>query len=161
MIKKSSLALLFFILLFTNSIFSQSFWNNTSKKSNSSSKTAVFEDNELPKKYSIISLEYNEFKKHLTDLSARGNSRQNIIELPNSKGELKKFSLKETPYLAPKLAAKFPMIKSYTAKGLDNPNTTAKISVGIDGLHAIIFSNNESTLYIDPYTKKQTTIFNL
>ncbi|MGB1043450.1 MAG: zinc-dependent metalloprotease family protein, partial [Tenacibaculum sp.] len=33
------------------------------------------------------------------------------------------------------------------------PTATAKISIGKDGLHAIIFSGNESTLYLDPYTK--------
>ena len=44
------------------------------------------------------------------------------------------------------------MIKSYSAQGIDDPTATAKISLGTNGLHALISSGNKSTLYIDPFT---------
>ncbi|CAM1346189.1 Protein of unknown function precursor containing a C-terminal secretion signal. Putative metalloprotease [Tenacibaculum crassostreae] len=106
-------------------------------------------------------LDVEGFKNALPNIAAK-NSDTKIIELPNANGELKRFAVKETPYLAPKLAEKFPMIKSFSAQGIDEPSATAKISIGEDGVHAIVFSVNESTLYIDPYTKdkKEYIVFN-
>jgi hypothetical protein len=51
------------------------------------------------------------------------------------------------------LSEKFPTIKSYTAQGITDPTAVAKISIGTDGFHAVVFSGIEETLYVDPYTK--------
>ncbi|WP_348714461.1 GEVED domain-containing protein [Tenacibaculum sp. 190130A14a] len=101
-----------------------------------------------------MTLELDAFKNHLAKSSSHSKGSY-IIQLPNSKGELKKYSVKETPNFAPELARKFPMIKSYSAQGIDDPSSTAKISFGTDGLHTMIFSATESTIYIDPYTKNK------
>ena len=45
------------------------------------------------------------------------------------------------------------MIKSYDAQGIDDPTAVAKISIGTDGFHAVIFSGNDGSYYIDPYSK--------
>ena len=66
--------------------------------------------------------------------------------MPNENGGLSRFILKETSNLAPELAAKFPEIKSFTAEGIDDPTAIAKISIGTDGFHAVVFSGNEKTL---------------
>ncbi|MDP5093207.1 MAG: M12 family metallo-peptidase, partial [Polaribacter sp.] len=48
---------------------------------------------------------------------------------------------------------KFPEIKSFSAQGIDDKTSMAKISIGTDGFHAVIFSGTQETVYIDPYTK--------
>ena len=152
MIKKITLLFLLTVFCFSVNMNSQELWKKVSKENDFIQKKELYYKKNFPKKYSILSLNFKEFKKSLINTKSRSNSG-NIIQLPNSQGELKRFSIKETMYLAPELANKFPMIKSYSAQGIDDPTASAKISIGLDGLHAIVFSGRESTLYIDPYTK--------
>ncbi len=159
MIKKSTLLLLLIFIFSVSKLSSQNFWHKTEKKDASFQKKEILNRENTPQEYSLTSLDLSNFKNNLTSLKAKNNKK--TITIPNSKGELKKFSIQETPSLAPGLAAKFPMIKSYSAKGIDDPTAIAKISIGTDGLHVVIFSGHESTLYIDPYTKdkKQYIIY--
>ncbi|WP_271406168.1 reprolysin-like metallopeptidase [Tenacibaculum soleae] len=153
MIKKNVLLVVLFFIFITNSSFSQSYWNKRSKKDISIHKKEILSRKNIPQKYSLAILNLNKFKKHLTSFQSKNNKK--IITLPNSKGELIQFYIQETSYLAPKLAAKFPMIKSYSAQEINNPTTTAKISLGVNGFHALINYGNKGTLYIDPYTKNK------
>ena len=159
MIKKSLLILLLFFTLYSSNSFSQSFWNTNSRKNTLIQENKILDRKNTPKKYSLAFLDLNGFEKHLK--SSTLNKRKNIITLPNAKGKLEKFYFYETPSLEPKLSAKFPMIKTYSAQGIDNPNTIAKITLGVNGLHALIHSANQSTIYIDPYTtdKKHYIIY--
>ncbi|ARV07413.1 hypothetical protein BTO04_12250 [Polaribacter sp. SA4-10] len=100
----------------------------------------------LPSKYKLLSLNINKLK---TDLK----KKHQIISLPNEKGELLRFRIKETSNFESNLSLKFPTIKSYSAQGIDDPSSVAKISVGIDGFHAVVYSGKEKTVYIDPYSK--------
>ncbi len=96
----------------------------------------------------MLSLDVSILKNNL-DSKSRNN--QQIIELPNLRGGVSK--IKETSNFEADLATKFPMIKSYSAQGMDDPTAVAKISVGVDGFHAVIFSGNEKTIYVDPFFK--------
>ena len=73
--------------------------------------------------------------------------------MPNADGSLSRFRCKESSNFEAKLQAKFPNIKSYSAQGIDDPTALAKISIGTDGFHAVIFSGKEETVYIDPYSR--------
>ncbi|WP_299125216.1 reprolysin-like metallopeptidase [uncultured Tenacibaculum sp.] len=159
MIKKNTLSLLLILSLSISSLYSQSYWSRVESKTTSVKKEKILNRKSTPEKYSLRTLDLDGFTSYVSGAKSKGSKK--IIQLPNSKGELQKFSIHETSSLAPELAAKFPMIKSYSAKGLDNPNAIAKISLGNDGFHAIVFYGNESTLYIDPYTKdkKQYIIY--
>lgn len=159
MIKKNpSILFLFFIILATNS-FSQNFWNTAVKKETSSQQVKPLSRKNTPEKYRLATLNLNGFQNHLTGFKSKRS--QHIITLPDSEGKLQRFSIKETSYLAPELAAKFPMIKSYSGQGIDDPTAIAKISLGANGVHALIYSANKSIVYIDPYTvdKKQYIIY--
>ncbi|MCF2873640.1 MULTISPECIES: reprolysin-like metallopeptidase [unclassified Tenacibaculum] len=159
MIKKNTLSLLLIFTLSIGSLYSQSYWNRVESKTASVKKEKILDRKSTPEKYSLRTLDLDGFTNYISGAKSKGSKK--IIQLPNSKGELQKFSIHETSSLAPGLAAKFPMIKSYSAQGLDNPTAVAKISLGNDGLHAIIFYGNESTVYVDPYTKdkKQYIIY--
>ncbi|WP_299058528.1 reprolysin-like metallopeptidase [uncultured Polaribacter sp.] len=83
---------------------------------------------------------------------------QNIINLPNAEGVLSRFIINETSNFEADLSEKFPMIKSYSAQGLDDPTAVAKISIGTDGFHAVVLSGTKNTVYIDPYSKGNETL---
>ncbi|WP_064965684.1 GEVED domain-containing protein [Tenacibaculum ovolyticum] len=152
MIKKTFLLFLFIFTLFSSNSFSQNYWSSTNRKNINSQKNEVLSRENTPQQYALASLNLNSFKNKL---SLKSKNSKTIITLPNSDGKLKRFSIRETSYLAADLAVKFPMIKTYSAQGVDDPTAVAKISLGTDGFHAIILSGNEGTVYIDPYTKDQ------
>ncbi|AZJ36894.1 reprolysin-like metallopeptidase [Tenacibaculum singaporense] len=153
MFKKSTLPFLFAFYLSIANLFSQQLWTKVHKDAITQQKKEVFNTNSLPKQYVLMNLNLDGFKSTLPNLQSKNTSNSRVIQLPNANGQLERFSVKETSYLAPALAEKFPMIKSFSAQGIDNPSSSAKISIGKDGVHAIIFSANEGTSYINPYTK--------
>lgn len=119
----------------------------------------------FPERYSIWKLDLTSLKSQLANAPVRGEFKGTsnvIIELPNANGEIEKFSVLETPIMEPELAAKFPMIKSYVGKGIDDPTAMARFSVTQFGLHSMVLSAGKSTAYIDPYTedRKHYIIYN-
>ena len=146
--------LLFFTLLFigVEGSNAQQLWEKIDKTSSFVQKKDIYKKKNFPSNYELMSLELNSFKSKVT---LKAKTQEQIIELPNVDGSLSRFLIKESSNLAPKLAAMYPSIKSYTAQGIDDPTAVAKISLGTDGFHAVVFSGTEATLYIDPYSKNK------
>lgn len=144
MIKKNTF-FLFFLFLSATSLFSQQMWVKTSKQTIQQQKKEVLTSNITSGNHVLMNLDIVSFKNVL-------NTNANTITLPTYNGKIKEFTFNKTSYLAPELAAKFPQIQSFSAHEVGNPAVTAKISIGKNGVHAMIFTPNKSTLYIDPYT---------
>ena len=144
--------LLFFTLLYigVEDANAQQLWKKIDKTSSFVQKKDIYKKKNFPSNYELMFLELKSFKSKVT---LKAKTQEQIIELPNVDGGLSRFIVKESSNLAPKLAAMYPSIKSYTAQGLDDPTAVAKISLGTDGFHAVVFSGTEATLYIDPYSK--------
>lgn len=150
---KSKLLFLFLvsILIFNvDAIYSQKIWTKVQQSDYLVQKKEIYQKKNFPSNYEIISLNLNAFS---TNLKSSTLNQKEIIELPNPDGSLARFSIKETSNFEDELQAKFPNIKSYSAQGIDDPTAVAKISVGTDGFHAVIFSGKQETIYIDPYSK--------
>ncbi|MGB1042204.1 MAG: GEVED domain-containing protein [Tenacibaculum sp.] len=160
MIKKHTLLTVLFLVVFSSLSYSQSNWSKAKESNNFTQQKDVLYKKNFPKKYTLMNLQLNEYKNQLAQKSAQ--RANNIIQLPDANGNLKTFKVKHTSYLAPNLAAKFPMITSYSAQGIDDPTATAKISFGTDGMHAVVFSANEGAVYIDPYdtSNKKYIVYN-
>ncbi|WP_445755941.1 hypothetical protein [Polaribacter sp.] len=145
-------SLLFVIvsLFFTYSIQSQKLWNELQKLEYVPNSKQVYQKDNFPKSYKIVQFDIDFFKN---SIGVKAKSAQQIIELPDATGQLKRFSIRETSNFEAVLQQKFPEIKSFTAQGIDDVTSVAKISLGTDGFHAVIFSGTQETIYIDPYTK--------
>ena len=71
------------------------------------------------------------------------------LTLPLPDGSMRQFRVKESPIMAPELAAKFPQFKTYAGHALDDSATSVRFDTTHKGFHAIIFTT-EGTVYIDP-----------
>jgi subtilisin-like proprotein convertase family protein len=152
MIKK--IFLLVFLVCF-NILFAQ----NTQWRVVSESKLVDYSKvkrNSFPQKYALYQFDLSSFKDQLADAPLRGSfvgRSQHEIVLPNARGILQRFHVMETPIMEPELAVKFPMIKSYAAQGIDDPTAVVRFSVTQFGLHSMMLSAENSTVFIDPYTE--------
>lgn len=73
-----------------------------------------------------------------------------ILELPMPDGEMERFSVLNSPLMAPALAARYPEIQVFAGQGVDSPEATVRFDVTPHGFHAMILKEGE-TVYIDPY----------
>ncbi len=131
-------------------VSSQEVWTKLQKINFTSPKKAVYPKKNFPSNYEILTIDLNAFSK---SLKRKSINQKEIIELPNATGVLSKFHIKETSNFEADLQTKFPNIRSYSAQGIDDPTSVAKISIGTDGFHAVIFSGDKETVYIDPYSR--------
>lgn len=142
---------LFLLTIFTNidALHSQEIWSKQEKTNSLVENKDIYEKKNFPSNYEIISLDKEIFESKLRSKSIK----QRFINLPNEDGSLSRFTIKETSNFDKELQAKFPNVKSYSAQGIDDPTAVAKISMGTDGFHAVIFSGKKETVYIDPFSR--------
>lgn len=81
-----------------------------------------------------------------------------VLSLPLPDGSMGRFTLEESPIMAPALAAKFPEIKTYRGFGLDDPNASARFDRTPTGFHGLILSAR-GTIYIDPHLVGDDSIY--
>jgi subtilisin-like proprotein convertase family protein len=156
MLKKLFFALT--MLFWSTIIFSQENFSNFWKKIQSkiSDSESIIPKPNFPAEYKIYQLDLDQLKQLLIQAPKHGEffgMSNLVISFPVADGSFQRFAVFEWSIMDPQLAAKYPMIKSYAAQGIDDPTATMRFSITQFGLHSMILSGKNATCYIDPYTK--------
>lgn len=129
---------------------SQNYWN-AAKETDVSKGKDIFAGHYKPNAYLIYKLDETTIQSDLAKAPTGKVSNSPVtIMVPVGDGTMEKFRVAEASVLEPALAAKFPQIKSYTGRGIDNPASTIRFDVTPEGFHAMILSPNRSTIYVNP-----------
>ncbi|MFC4267485.1 reprolysin-like metallopeptidase [Polaribacter marinivivus] len=147
---RNPLFITFLILTMCVNTYSQNTWEQITKLDYKKNTNEIYSKKNFPKEYKLISLDVEAFTN---GLNLKSKNAIKTIALPDANGDLKRFTIKETSTFEKGLQEKYPNIRSYTAKGIDDPTAIAKISIGTDGFHGTIYSGNHATVYIDPHSK--------
>lgn len=107
-----------------------------------------------PQNFQLFSLDLPALKAKLEAAPMRSNATSALIlSFPAPNGKMENYQIYESPVMEAELAAKYPGIKSYIGKGIEDPTATINFSVTLFGLHTMTLSGKTGTSYIDPFTK--------
>lgn len=114
----------------------------------------------IPQRYRTVTAQADLLQAHLLaapmEFTQAAENTIAVITLPLPDGSYQSFRLYESPVMAPELAAKFPTIRTYTAKGIDDVYASGRLDWTPKGFHAMIYSPG-ATFYIDPYSQGDIT----
>ena len=63
-----------------------------------------------------------------------------LIEFPTPLGQFIQFEIVETPVIPKKLAIKYPNIRTFTGKGVDNPNDRVSVTLNKNTVKVLMLS---------------------
>ena len=118
----------------------------------------AFANHVKPASYKLFTLNEPALKIDLqqapfeTDISS--SKSNTVITLPSPDGSLKDFFVYESAVMESGLAAKFPGIKSYSGKAVDQSSSSVRFTVTKLGLHAMVTSGTSATYYVNCLDKK-------
>lgn len=116
-----------------------------------------FQKNYKPQVYKMFKLDEATLRAALRQAPAQGAASRAAVPLlltfPNDEGKLEKYQVEEASVMHPDLAKKYPDIRSYAGKGIDDPTATIRFDVSPLGFNGMILSAERKTVYINPVDK--------
>jgi hypothetical protein len=80
-----------------------------------------------------------------------------LLTIPDPDGAFLRFQVVESPVMAPELARKYPEIRTFLGRGLDDPGATVRFDLTPRGFHALVQSPR-GMFYVDPARRGQTDL---
>ncbi len=77
-----------------------------------------------------------------------------VLPLPDDLSA--RFEVTESAVLGPATAARFPELRTYAGRGLDNPDATTRLDITPVGFHGMILSGELGAVYLDPPPARRT-----
>ncbi len=109
----------------------------------------------VPDKFRAMRLNINTLQSALAQAPEAFSPAANaenlpIIEVPTPDGKTSRFQIVETPVMASALQEKYPDIRCYTGRGIDDHTAKIKLDVTPWGFHAMVTSVKDGAYFIDP-----------
>lgn len=108
----------------------------------------------FPKEYQLFNLQDGSIRQTLQS-AGRGQASV-IISLPNVKGELERYSVREASNFEPALQAQFPEIRSYIGTGIDDKAAVLRMSIDPKGIQTMVFRSGSRNEFMEPFSEDGT-----
>src|SRR5690606_4939881 len=89
-------------------------------------------------------------------LQSAGRNASVVISLPNVKGQLERYAVREASNFDPELQARFPEIRSYVGTGLDDKAAVLRMSVDPSGIQTMVFRSGMRNEFMEPFSEDGT-----
>lgn len=148
-LKIPTLLLMFFM---SGSLFAQDLWQSieSSRVPNPGLRYII------PSDFKTYALDERRVEQILKEAPQENGTRENYLSasfnLPMPDGTMREYAIVNSPVMAPELAKKYPEIQSYAGYDLKNPSNTVRFDLTPHGFHAMAFTQEFGTVYIDPYS---------
>ncbi|WP_095953817.1 reprolysin-like metallopeptidase [Flavobacterium sp. ACN6] len=155
---KKQLLYIFFIFCFTNvNAQNDGLWQKVSSSSSLSRKANILGSGKLYYKLNADLLS----SKLASTTSKLASSNKTEITIPNTEGVLERFSVWESSNFDPELQSKYPEIRAYEGRGIDDKNAKIHFSVAPIGMQTMVFRAAKPTEYIEqnPDDKSEYVLF--
>ncbi len=139
-----------------SSFAQDNYWNPVSQNEAQSftKSTEIFPGKFKPATYKLFTLNKDVFagilKQSPSEKSVSADRSNFIISIPVADGSIEKFRVTTSPVMEPGLQAKYPEIKSYIGKGINDGSAVIRFDYSPTGFHATIISATKPTVYINP-----------
>jgi len=177
--KKTLLSLSLLGLLSSQAVFADSVWKDLqssalNKQLSKSLSQDLSQDQQpvLPKQltsFRKLSLDESQLKHNLQQInpqalgkssSSSANSNAATMEIPLPSGEIIRVSLEPTQLLSAKLAAKYPDIKTWKVRGVDNKSIHGVIDINSYGFHAMLLMPDGDTVFVERENRNAEGVYN-
>lgn len=111
-----------------------------------------------PERFAAFKLDKNELSHALSNVArefVQDGREAARISIPMPDGSLAMFEVVESPVMPDELGARFPNIRTYRGRGVDDSTLNLRFDVTPWGFHGSILSN-KGEIYIDPYTLRDS-----
>ncbi|MGI9065359.1 MAG: reprolysin-like metallopeptidase [Pyrinomonadaceae bacterium] len=110
-----------------------------------------------PTKFKAFNLDASKLAEILrqtpSEFTTDARDRAVMMLLPLPTGDFGRFRIEESPIIQPKLAERYPWLKAYSAKGVDDRTATGRLEVTPEGLTGMVISAS-GVFIIDPASKE-------
>ena len=134
--------------------FSQSTWTSISE--NRIKEDLILSRPNLPDNYKLVKLNLANLKKQVENAPKRNfinDYSDVIIDIPLPDGKINQFKIYEQSDFEEGLSKKYPEFKSYIGEDTKDKGNKIYFTLNANGFNGIILSPNNSSIYIDNYTK--------
>jgi subtilisin-like proprotein convertase family protein len=138
------------LLMSTTSLLAQqmapSFWSDIAEQNIINS--GQFDRFIFPTKYRTVTMNAQVLRDYLKTAVDENNGLDITIPMPDGTSE--RFLVWEASMMHPDLQAKYPEIRCFTGKGIDDPFATIKLDITPQGFHAMTLGSRKGQIFVDP-----------
>ena len=144
-------------VMITTVAFSQAdYWS-----ANNENRSAIQTDKAVarltyPKEFKLFNLNAAPLRQELLSIVDAQAKRSTIITLPNAQGNLEQFEVIEASNFEPALQARFPEIRAFSGRGINDQSATLKLSYSPRGIQTMVFRSGRENEFIEAYSADHT-----
>ncbi len=134
----------------------ENYWSSRSDVNSIATDKAVTRQS-FPKAFKTFELNLQSLKQQLFTVVDRAGVASTIISIPNADGSIEKFQVFEASNFDAALQARFPLIRAFSGRGLDDKSALLKLSIAPNGIQTMVFrADGKPNEYIEPYSADHT-----